>query len=235
MSGAKILLVEDDPSLQLVVGDALEREGYSVERVADGRVALERARSGTFALLVLDVMLPALDGFEICRTLRAEGTPSQILMLTARGREEDRIRGLDLGADDYLVKPFALQELLARVRARLRGTEIPGADAVRIGAAHVNFEAMTVARDGEAHPMTRLEAGVLRLLLARRGKVVSRGEFLDEVWGYDRHPTTRTVDMHVARVRDKLGDIGAASIHTVHGMGYRFDPPEGAFEVAPQS
>ena len=235
MNGAKILLVEDDPSLQLVVGDALERAGYDVEWIVDGRAALKRARSGDFALLVLDVMLPTLDGFEICRTLRREGSASQILMLTARGREEDRIRGLDLGADDYLVKPFALQELLARVRARLRGLGTPGADSVRIGEARVDFEAMTVTRAGEVVNMTRLEAGVLRLLIARRGKVVSRGAFLDEVWGYDRHPTTRTVDMHVARVRDKLGGVGGDAIHTVHGMGYRFDPPENVFEVAPES
>ena len=233
MNPRRILLVEDDESLAMVVRDALEREGWHVTPVMTGPAGLEAARDHRFDLIVLDLMLPGMDGHEICRTLKAEGNSAQILMCTARGREEDRVLGLDMGADDYVVKPFSLKELLARVRARLRSQQPQTAERVAVGRAAVDFAAMTVARGGQTHALTKMEAGVLKLLIAEAGRVVTRSRFLDEVWGYDRHPTTRTVDMHVARVREKLGDTDeqARLIHTVHGVGYRLDMPE-ATDVA---
>ncbi len=226
MRSQRILVVEDEESLAMVLGDALENEGYETEVVGDGRTALDRALTGRFDLVLLDLMLPRMDGYEVCRRIRASDNDTQVLMLTARGREEDRVKGLDLGADDYVIKPFSLKELLARVRARLRAGESTTSQTVSVGHAEVDFDAMVVRRNGAATDLTRLEAGVLRLLLANPNKVLSRKQFLDEVWGYDRYPTTRTVDMHVARLREKLGDDGDRPqfIHTVHGVGYRYDP-----------
>jgi DNA-binding response OmpR family regulator len=219
-------VVEDDESLGFVLVDALEREGYRAELARDGRVGLARAEAVPFDLLVLDLMLPGMDGYEICRRLREAGQDMPIVMLTARGREEDRVQGLDLGADDYVVKPFSLKELMARVRARLRARRPLPPALVTLGDMQIDVGAMQIRRADGVVPLTRLEAGVLALFLANPGQVLTRGRFLDEVWGYHRHPTTRTVDMHVARVRDKLGDAGgdARWIHTVHGVGYRFDP-----------
>jgi len=227
MTGPKVLVVEDDESLRLVLSDALTQDGYCVEIEPDGLRGLEKARSGRHDLLVLDLMLPSLDGTEICKRLRAEGHRLPIVMLTARGREADRVRGLDLGADDYLVKPFSLAELLARVRARLRAAAAPAAARAIVGEAEVDFAALLVRRGETSIPITKTETEMLRLFLAHPGEVLTRERFLDRVWGYDRFPTTRTVDMHVARLREKIGDDGDAPrfIHTVHGVGYRYDPP----------
>lgn len=226
MSTARILVVEDDEALGTVLVDALAREGMDAVLERDGRSGLRRALTERFHLLVLDLMLPALDGYEVCRRIRAAGRDLPILMLTARAREEDRVQGLDLGADDYVVKPFSLRELLARVRARLRTHQVPPPAVVTLGDAEIDLAAMQIRRNGDTTPLTKLEAGVLALFLANPGQVLTRGRFLDDVWGYDRHPTTRTVDMHVARVRDKIGDSGPTPrfIHTVHGVGYRFEP-----------
>ena len=221
----RLLLVEDDESLGSVLLDALEREGYRATWERDGRAALKHALTGLYDLLVLDLMLPGMDGYEICRRVRAAGIDVPILMLTARAREEDRVRGLDLGADDYVVKPFSLKELLARVRARLRARKPLPPEVVELEDVVIDLGSMQIRREGCVTALTKLEAGVLALFLANPGQVLSRGRFLDEVWGYHRHPTTRTVDMHVARVREKLGDAGPHPrwIRTVHGMGYRFD------------
>ena len=227
MSDARLLVVEDDESLGIVLVDALEREGFRAELERDGRTALSRALVTPFDLVVLDLMLPGMDGYEVCRRLRSAGRDVPILMLTARAREEDRVQGLDLGADDYVVKPFSLKELMARIRARLRARKPLAPALVELGDMEIDLGAMQIHRAGdESVPLTKLEAGVLSLFLANPGQVLSRGRFLDEVWGYHRHPTTRTVDMHVARVREKIGDAGPTPrwIHTVHGVGYRFDP-----------
>ncbi len=226
MNAARILLVEDDESLGFALVDALEREGHRPTWAREGPVALRHALDEPWDLVILDLMLPGMDGYEICRRVRAAGIDVPILMLTARAREEDRVQGLDLGADDYVVKPFGLKELMARVRARLRARKPLAPEVVDVGDARVDMAAMTVTRDGASVALTKLEAGVLALFLANPGEVLPRGRFLDEVWGYHRHPTTRTVDMHVARVREKLGDAGATPrfIRTVHGVGYRFDP-----------
>lgn len=221
----RLLLVEDDESLGAVLLDALEREGHRADWLRDGRVALGAALETPYDLVVLDLMLPGMDGYEVCRRLRASGRDVPILMLTARAREEDRVKGLDLGADDYLVKPFSLKELLARVRARLRARKPVAPERVQLGDVEIDLAAMQIRRNGTTVALTKLEAGVLALFLANPGQVLSRSRFLDDVWGYHRHPTTRTVDMHVARVRDKLGDGGPQPrwIRTVHGIGYRFD------------
>jgi DNA-binding response OmpR family regulator len=222
----RLLVVEDDESLGMVLTDALKDAGYRVELERDGHRALAKATEHRFALVILDLMLPRLDGFEILKRLRAGGDRTPVLVLTARGREEDRVRGFDLGADDYVVKPFSMKELLGRIRARLRGGEEALPDRVRVGAADVDLAAMLVRREGlEPQPLTKTEADILRLFLRHPGEVLSRKRFLDEVWGYSSFPTTRTVDMHVARLREKLGDAGDAPRHlkTVHGVGYRYD------------
>jgi len=226
VSSARLLVVEDDESLGLVLLDALQQEGFRPVLERDGHRALECGMSQRFDLLIFDLMLPGLDGYEVCRRLRAAGRKVPILMLTARTREEDRILALDSGADDYLVKPFSLREMLARVRARLRSQGPRVAATVRLDGVEIDLGAMQVRRARETSALTKLETGVLALLLAHPGEVLSRGRFLDEVWGYARHPTTRTVDMHVARVREKIGDAGPSPrwIRTVHGVGYRFDP-----------
>ena len=233
MKQARILVVEDDDSLGRVLIDSLERDGYEAQLVPDGANALEAALDGAHDLIILDLMLPGVDGYEICRRLREAGRGVPILMLTARGREEDRVRGLDLG-DDYVVKPFSLKELMARVRARLRTGKPLAPARARIGEVEVDLQGMVLHRNDEVVPLTRLEAGVLALFLANPGEVLSRARFLDEVWGYARHPTTRTVDMHIARLREKIGDDSDTPrfIKTVHGVGYRFDPPQESFTPA---
>jgi two-component system response regulator MprA len=227
MTRERLLLVEDDESLQTVLGDALRDAGFRVDLERDGERGLAKATVERYSLVLLDLMLPTLDGFEVLRRLRAGGDRTPVLVLTARGREEDRVRGLDLGADDYVVKPFSMRELLARVRARVRASTEPVPDLARVGTAAVDLVAMVVRREGgdEEH-LTKTEADVLRLFLRHPREVLTRKRFLDEVWGYDSYPTTRTVDMHVARLREKLGDGGDTPrfIRTVHGVGYRYDP-----------
>jgi DNA-binding response OmpR family regulator len=226
---ARILVVEDDESLGVVLVDALTQEGHTPVLERDGVAALETALARRFDLVILDLMLPRMDGLQVCKRLRAAGRRTPVLMLTARGREEDRVKGLDVGADDYLVKPFSLKELLARVRARLRAGVGALPDVVRFAGAEVDFSGLVVRRGAVTAPLTKTEADLLRFLVRHPGVALSRKRFLDEVWGYERAPTTRTVDMHVARVREKVGDEGTEPkvIRTVHGVGYRYDPAPG--------
>ena len=209
-----------------MLSDALGHEGYRALVERDGQRALERATATRFDLVILDLMLPTLDGTEVCRRLRRAGVRTPVLMLTARGREEDRVRGLDAGADDYVTKPFSVRELLARVRARLRATTAPPSDVVRMGDAEVDFVAHVLRRGGAEVALTKTELGMLRVFARNPGVVLPRARFLDEVWGLRSFPTTRTVDMHVLRLREKLGDVGDEPRHlrTVHGVGYRYDP-----------
>jgi DNA-binding response OmpR family regulator len=222
----RILLVEDDPGLRLVLTHRLSTEGYRVETAPDGEEGLRRATSERFDLVLLDVMLPGRSGFEVCRTMRQGSVETPILMLTARSELADRVAGLKLGADDYLTKPFEMAELLARVETRLRRRgEKPVAQAsYRFGSVEVDFRRTDVQRDGKAVELSAKEFRLLRHFISRRGETLSRNELLDEVWGYESFPTTRTVDVHVAWLRRKLEENPREPryIVTVYGRGYKF-------------
>ncbi|HUG53887.1 MAG TPA: response regulator transcription factor [Vicinamibacteria bacterium] len=224
----RILLVEDEPGLRLTLTGRLTNEGHLVEQAVDGETGLARASAEPFDLVVLDVMLPDRSGFEVCRDLRQKGVQTPILMLTARGQVEDRVLGLRLGADDYLVKPFAMSELVARVEARLRReTAVPAPEAgetYRFGEVEVDFRKAEVTKAGKPVALTAKEFQLLRYLVRQRGATLSRDELLNEVWGYDAMPTTRTVDVHVAWLRRKLEPTPRKPryILTIHGLGYKF-------------
>jgi two-component system alkaline phosphatase synthesis response regulator PhoP len=223
----KILLVEDEAGLRMTLSDRLVAEGYEVDTAADGDQGFIRAATGSFDLLVLDVMLPGRSGFDVCRDLRQKGNDVPVLMLTARGQVADRVVGLKLGADDYLTKPFEMTELLARVEARLRrdgsgGLQAP--EAYRFGAIHVDFRKAEVTKSSQPLELSAKEFNLLKYFVEHRGATVSRNELLDAVWGYDAMPSTRTVDVHVAWLRKKLEPQPHLPryILTVHGIGYKF-------------
>jgi two-component system alkaline phosphatase synthesis response regulator PhoP len=225
MNGRRLLLVEDEAGLVLTLTHRLKREGYTVEHAGDGPGGLQRALSEPFDLVILDVMLPGLDGFEVCRELRQRGAEVPVIMLTARGHVADRVSGLKLGADDYLTKPFEMVELLARIEARLRrGPAAGGASSCRFGDVEVDFRSAEVTREGRPVELSAREFQLLQYLVEHRGATVSREELLKKVWGYDATPLTRTVDVHVAWLRQKLepNPKRPKFILTVHGMGYKF-------------
>jgi DNA-binding response OmpR family regulator len=225
---SRILVVEDDAAILRGLRDNLAAESYEVITAADGAEGYRLSRERDPDLIILDLMLPKLSGYEICRKLRDEGSHVPILMLTARGDEADRILGLDLGADDYVSKPFSVRELLARVRAILRRSDPHKApiEQLNFGDVVVDFPQYEARKKGQPVEMTPKEFGVLRYLAARAGEVVHRQELLEEVWGYENYPTTRTVDNHIASLRAKLEDDPAEPRHllTVHGVGYKFVP-----------
>ena len=225
--GRRLLLVEDEPSLVLTVSDRLLSEGYQVETAGDGDAALARALAEPFDLIILDVMLPGRDGFEVCRELRQRGLQIPIVMLTARGQVVDRVVGLKLGADDYVTKPFEMIELLARIEALFRRARSPfsaPAGTYACGPVRVDFRRGEVFRDGEPVALSALEFKLLAFFIQNRGALLTRDELLDKVWGYDAMPTTRTVDVHVASLRQRLerNPSRPEYILTVHGRGYRF-------------
>lgn len=221
----RILLIEDELAMRHALEDALSAEGYRVLTAVDGPSGLDRARREQPDLILLDVMLPGLDGFAVAAELRRTGLKSPILLLTAKGGVDDRVTGLDAGADDYLAKPFHPQELLARVRALLRRTHRDTAPVteLRLGTTTIDF-ARQLARQGrrDLH-LTPKEFSMLRLLAEARGAVVSREQFLDLIWGYGAFPTTRTVDTHIAGLRAKLEPDPSQPrfLLTAHGAGYR--------------
>jgi DNA-binding response OmpR family regulator len=222
----RILVVEDDPAILRGVADNLKFEGYEVRTATDGETAYRMCGSEPPNLIVLDLMLPRMSGLELCRKLRSEGVQIPILMLTAKSEESDRVLGLDLGADDYVTKPFSLRELLARIRALLRRAQ-PGEPLpveLRFGNVEIDFLRFEVRRNGKSVEMTRKEFAVLRLLASRAGRAVTRDELLNEVWGYEAYPVSRTVDNHVAGLRAKLerDPTNPQYIRTVHGIGYKF-------------
>ncbi len=223
----RILLVEDEPGLVLTLNDRLISEDYKVESVRDGESGFERASNESFDLIILDVMLPRKNGFDLCRDLRQRNINTPILMLTARGQIIDKVIGLKLGADDYLTKPFEMIELLARVEALLRRAPVKPAspsETYQFGSIKVNFRRAEVERDGEELELSAREFQLLRYFIEHREATLSRDELLNEVWGYDAMPTTRTVDVHVAWLRQKLepNPRHPQYILTVHGMGYKF-------------
>ncbi len=230
MSKERILIVEDEQAMRLVLRDALERQGYRVLSASDGANGLDTALREKPDLILLDVMMPKLDGFSVCKELRSLGIKIPVLMLTARGQIEDRVQGLDLGADDFLPKPFSRDELFARIRALLRRVErqSQALNVVHIEDVKLDFLEFSAVRAGKPLPMTPKEFEVLKLMLENLGKVVTRQKFLDVVWGYTAFPTTRTVDKHIAALRQKLEQNPNKPrwIHTVHGVGYYFKCPD---------
>jgi len=224
---ARILIIEDELPMRTALEDCLSAEGFRIISAADGERGLERALKEKPDVILLDVMMPRLDGFGLCAELRRLGHTTPVLMLTAKGQVRDRVTGLDAGADDYLVKPFSTDELLARVRALLRRVQRPS-EAVReitIGDTRIDFIRQHAARKRREIHLTAKEYAMLRLLAEAHGEPVSRERFLDLVWGVAAFPTTRTVDMHIASLRRKLEKDPDAPkwIKTVHGVGYRLE------------
>ncbi|MEZ4651364.1 MAG: response regulator transcription factor [Candidatus Eisenbacteria bacterium] len=256
-----ILVVEDDPSISTGLVDLLEGEGYEVTLVADGLKAVVAFESKGPDLVLLDVMIPGQSGYDVCRQIRARDTHTPVLMLTAKGQEVDKVVGLELGADDYIVKPFGLQELLARIRAALRrsaanrpagaagigsagaasmgggvgaGPSDPRnaalhADELKFGDVAVNAKTLELHRSGETTPITKRELSLLREFLAHDGEVLDRADLLERIWGVRYEGTTRTLDQHIAKLRQKVeaDPANPRHIRTVHGVGYRFysEPP----------
>ncbi|MCP5527247.1 MAG: response regulator transcription factor [Verrucomicrobiales bacterium] len=222
---SRLLIIEDERAMRTALEDCLQAEGYRVMSAPDGAAGLERAIAEKPDLILLDVMLPRLDGFAVCGELRRLGHMTPILMLTAKGQVEDRVTGLDVGADDYLVKPFSTDELLARVRALLRrvARTTRTVRELALGPVRLDFVRQRAWRAGEELRVTAKEFAMLRLLAEAEGAAVSREEFLDRVWGCAAFPTTRTVDNHIAGLRAKLEPDPRAPKHllTVHGVGYR--------------
>jgi two-component system alkaline phosphatase synthesis response regulator PhoP len=228
LNGQKLLLVEDEPSLVMTLTDLLGGEGYVVKSAQDGKKALEIGSAEEFDLIILDVMLPGMSGFELCRALRRRGIRTPILMLTARAEVEDRVKGLHVGADDYLPKPFAIPELLARLQALSRRASSPESarapKAYRFNSVVVDFRSTTVFKDGKPVEMSAREFELLCYLIEHRGATVSRRQLLKDVWGYDFAVLTRTVDVHFGLLRQKLetDPKNPRYFKTVRGLGYKF-------------
>lgn len=227
---SRILIVEDDPAIAIALEDDLRMEGYAVEVVHDGETASRRAREARFDLILLDLMLPKKDGFEVCREIRRAGVDSKILMLTARAQDTDKVLGLDLGADDYVTKPYSPKELRARIRAQLRRTpsETGAASIVKFGDCEIDFDRAELRRAGKLLPATPLEFKLLGLFVRRPGRVLTRRLLIDEVWGKETAITERVVDNQIANLRKKIEPAPAAPhyLKSVRGIGYRFDLEE---------
>lgn len=224
---SRILIIEDETPMRTALADVLSAEGHRVLSAADGESGLNHAVAEKPDLILLDVMMPKLDGFAVCRELRRISNPVPILMLTAKGQIDDRVKGLDVGADDYLVKPFSTEELLARVRALLRRLQrqTKALTELKLGDVEIDLLRQIAARGKKRIHLTAKEFSMLRLMAESPGEPVSREKFLDAVWGYAAFPTTRTVDSHVASLRRKLepNPDSPRWIKTVHGVGYRLE------------
>ena len=234
LSDTSILVIEDEPDLRQGLQHNLELEGYSVDTAGDGSEGLRKAREGKASLILLDLMLPVMPGLDVLRTLRETGHETPIIIISAKGQDRDKVAGLELGADDYLTKPFGLSELTARILAVLRRTGTgaragvsakPAATVMRFPGLVVDWKRFTVIRNDTEAQLSRYEAEILRMLIDRRGEVVSRQDLLRRVWGYVHLPATRTVDNHIARLRKKVEHDVENPVHvvTVHGLGYRFE------------
>jgi DNA-binding response OmpR family regulator len=223
---AKVLIIEDEPNMVLGLKDSCEYEGYEVAVARNGKEGLEKATIEKPDIILLDVMLPLMSGIDVCRTLRTRGIETPILMLTARSQEIDKVIGLEVGADDYVTKPFSIKELLARIRAHLRraSKQVVDIESFSFGDVELNFKKYAARKGGQALDLSAREFEILRYLIRRRGEIVTRDQLLDEVWGYRSTPVTRTVDNHIARLRQKIEQDPSEPQHiiTVHRLGYRF-------------
>jgi two-component system alkaline phosphatase synthesis response regulator PhoP len=228
MSLPKVLIVEDEPGIAVGLRDNFEYEGFTVVVAGDGEAAVRQATSEHPDIVVLDDMLPKLSGLDVCRNLRAKGFVAPILMLTARRREIDTVVGLEVGADDYVTKPFGIRELVARVKAHLRraSRSQPALLTYGFGDVDLDFRRYEARKAGRALDLSPREFEMLKYLIQRQGETVTREQLLDEVWGYDQFPITRTIDNHIAKLRQKIEDRPADPQHiiTVHRVGYRFVP-----------
>jgi two-component system alkaline phosphatase synthesis response regulator PhoP len=225
MSERRILVVEDESDLLRGLELNIKAEGYKVLSACRGDEGLETALRERPDLVLLDVMLPGMSGFDVCRELRRRGFDAPIIILTAKAEEVDRVVGLEIGADDYVTKPFGIRELLARIRVRLRRHERTGDDSrLRFSDVEVDFEKQEATRNGQRVELTSKEFDVLRLLARNRGRIVTRDRLLEDVWGYEHYPTTRTVDNHILRLRQKLEANPSDPRHilSVYGEGYKF-------------
>jgi len=222
MSEQRILIIEDEPDLLRGLALNLKAEGYGVLTASRGDAGVEQALRDRPDLVLLDIMLPGMNGLDVCRELRRKGFEAPIIMLTAKAEEVDRVVGLEIGADDYVTKPFGIRELLARIRARLR-RHAPLATGLRLGPVEIDFDKHEATRDGQRVELTGKEFDVLRLLARHRGEIVTRDRLLEEVWGYETYPTTRTVDNHILRLRQKLEETPSDPrfILSIYGEGYK--------------
>ncbi len=223
----KILIIEDDPGISLSLKDEFESEAYEVATADDGEKGLEAARIQQPDLIILDIMLPVLDGYEVCKRLRMGGNRAPIIMLTVKDKEIDKVLGLELGADDYVTKPFSLRELLARAKALLRRSEDLPIDlgAYSFGEIEINFKKYEATKKGENLDLTPLEFHMIKLLIQGKGEVLTRDDFLDGIWGEDNLSVSdRTVDSHIANIRKKIEDDPADPQHiiSIRGVGYKF-------------
>jgi DNA-binding response OmpR family regulator len=222
----KILIVEDDPALLAGLSESLSNEHYSVTKAEEGQKGYTLALQNEFDLILLDLILPLKDGFEVCRDLRKEGKNTPIIMLTSKTEEIDKVLGLEMGADDYMTKPFSLKELLARIKALLRRAQpaAPGMEKYSFGDVVMNLKKMELDKKGSPVKLSATEYRILKYFVEHEGEVISRDKFLDDVWGYDSFPTTRTVDNYILSIRKKIEDDPASPEHivTVHTAGYKF-------------
>jgi len=223
----KILIIEDEADLVKGLKLNLADEGYEVDWAADGREGLRRALEEAPDLVILDIMLPGMNGLEVCRELRQKKANIPVIMLTAKGEEVDKIVGLEIGADDYMTKPFSVRELLARIKAHLRREKREPRNVPKtcvFGEVEVDFVHFKVRRAGRESDLTALEVDILKYLIAHKGEVVSREALLDKVWGYEKFPTTRTIDNHILKLRKKIEDDPSRPRHilSIYGEGYRF-------------
>lgn len=225
MNMKKILIVEDEPSIALALEDDLRREGYQTELAIDGEIAERRAMSREFDLILLDVMLPKRDGFEVCREVRRAGVDTPIVMLTARTQEAEKVMGLEAGADDYVTKPYSARELRARVKAHLRRSAAQAPEVYRFGDAELDFSRCELRRAGKVVELSALEFKLLSAFVLRSGRLLTRAQLLDQVWGAGTHVTDRVVDNQVTNLRKKIEPDPQHPRYLValRGLGYRFD------------
>ncbi len=226
MAKQKILIIEDEPNMVLGLTDNFELEGYEVISASDGEGGLAKAMSEKPSVVILDIMMPKRSGLDVCKELRAKGYTMPVIILTARGQEVDKVVGLELGADDYVTKPFSIRELLARVKAILRRVEGRGQaiQQYQFGNIFLNFSTHQATKNDRSLDLSTKEFELLKYFVQHRGETVSRDRLLEDVWGYDQYPNTRTVDNHVAKVRQKIEEKPAEPkyIITIHGVGYKF-------------